>query len=97
MAFRREIDDRTWLMFSQQLGQQWSVSDIAVNKTMLWMILNRCKIFQIARVSQLIQVDHGANTSLYPAQHKIGADKARAASNQYFIDHAHHSPLLVIF
>src|SRR5665647_843984 len=97
MAFRREIDDRTWLMFSQQLGQQCSVSDIAVNKTMLWMILNRCKILQIARVSQLIQVDHGANASLYPVQHKISADKARAASNQYFIAHAHHSTLLVIF
>src|SRR3989338_10006704 len=79
MALRREVEDGTRSMLRQQLGDQLCIANIAAHKKVARIILQRCEIFEIPRVSKLVEADDRFVMFGQPIQYEICADKACAA------------------
>ena len=59
MAFGGKVDHCTRLVSLQQLGNQVGIANVTLHKHMVRVVLQAGQGFQIARISQLVQVDHG--------------------------------------
>src|ERR1700690_3639364 len=81
MAFRRKIDDSARAMFGKQFANQLRVADVAAHKDVARIILERCEIFQIARIGQLIQINHSLIVLREPVEDEIRTNKACATSH----------------
>ena len=79
MAFRRKIDDIIEIILGEQARDQFPVADIALYKNMAGIPLHILEVFQIARISQLIQIDQ-QDILIFTEHimHEVAADKAGA-------------------
>lgn len=75
MAFRREVDDGPDGVFFQERRDQFEVGDIALDKAVAVIALQRSQILAVAGVGEFIQVDDGFIRGFQPVEHEIGADK----------------------
>ena len=75
-------DSATMRVFLEQTLNQRGIPDIALNKVVACVTLERLQVLQIARVGELVDVDHRLVIDGQPVQHEVGADEACAASNQ---------------
>ena len=82
MAFGRKVHHRTGLVLCQQLRQLLAIANISLYKDMAFVPIQACQIFQIARISQLVDIDHWFIHIGKPVKHKIGANKACATSDK---------------
>ena len=91
MTFRRKIDDSTWPISTKQLFNPLPVADIAVNKHVALILIERCEIGKVPRIGQLVEVDDRLIVSGQPLKNKIGADKTGATC------HHNHGSVFLVF
>ena len=81
MTFRRKIEDGIGLVVAQQPAYQFRIAHIAMHKNVGRIVMQCGKIFQIARVGQLVKIDD-ALPALASLQNIAGADEAGASGDQ---------------
>jgi len=82
MALGREMNDCLKIVPPEQRVDQFGVTDIALHKLESFVVGERIKIGSISRVGQHIKHDDAVmRPQMSPMYHKIGADKAGAASD----------------
>ena len=86
MRLGRKIDHRARSVLGQQLAHQGAVANIALHEHMPGIVLERGQGFQIARVSELVQVQHWLIALREPIQYKIGADKTGPACDENHVN-----------
>ena len=59
MRLGRKVDHRARLVLGQQAGDQGGVADIALHEDVARIALDAVQVVQIARVGELVEVDHG--------------------------------------
>jgi len=69
-------------MLTKQLANQRAVADVTLHKHMARVALQTSQVFQIARVCELVQIEHRLVINTQPVQNEICADEAGAACNQ---------------
>ena len=82
MRFRRKVHDGAGPVLGQQAGQQYAVADVAVDEDVTWIVVERGQRFQVARVSQLVQIQDSFTTLDQPVENKIRADEASASGDK---------------
>ncbi len=82
VAFRGEVNDGAWRVPFEEAPHQFPVADIPVDKHVLRVVLEGPEIRRIARVGELVQVDHGPCALREPVQDKIRAYESGTACNQ---------------
>ena len=83
MTLRREVDDIIEIILGKQVFHQYFVTDISLYEDMARIFLHILQVFQIARVSQLVQI-HQSNIRIF-IQHvidKVRADKTGTSCDQ---------------
>lgn len=68
-----EIQHGTRLMGGKQLVDQFAIANIAVHEDMPRIALKRCKVFQIAGIGELVEVDDRLVAICQPGVDKIVA------------------------
>ena len=81
MALRREVDYRARAVLCEQPAHQLRIADVALHEDVARVVLQRCEVFQIARVGQLVEIDDWFAALREPVQNKVGADEACTASH----------------
>ena len=81
MTFRRKVEHGVGGVDAQQVVHQLGIAYVAADKDVLRIVAQGGQIFQIARVGQLVQIDH-AKAARAGQQYLAGADKARAAGDE---------------
>lgn len=76
MALGRNMHDGARLVRSQQRIDQRPVTDIALHESVARIALQRSQILQIARVSQLVQIDHRLIARAQPVQNEVTTNEA---------------------
>jgi hypothetical protein len=76
VTFSRKINHRARLVFGEQLGHKIEIANAALHKNMARITVHRSKVFQIARVGQIIKIDNGLIALGQPIEDKVTADKA---------------------
>ena len=82
MRLGRKIHHRAGLVLGQQSSHQLRVTDVPLHKDMARIPLHTVQIVQIARISELVEVDHGLTGGSEPVKDKVGANETRAAGYQ---------------
>ena len=82
MRLGRKMDDRARPVFRQHRIHQRAVADVAAEKYVAGVAVQGGEVFQIARVSQLVEVNDRLARSGYPVEHEVGADKPGAAGDE---------------
>jgi hypothetical protein len=82
MAFGGKVDHRSGLVGLQELGDPVDIANVALHKDMVRVVLQGGQGFQIASVSQLVQIDHGFRRLGQPIQNEIGAYEAGTTSDK---------------
>ena len=82
MGFGGEVHHRARLVLSHQSGDQCRVTNVPLHKDMARITLHTFQIVQIARISELVEVNNGLTGGSEPVKDKVGADETRAASYQ---------------
>ncbi|MPM69922.1 hypothetical protein SDC9_116870 [bioreactor metagenome] len=82
MRFGRKIHNRARLMLFEQTLDQCRVSDITLDEMVARIALQGLKVLQIARVGELVNVDHRLVVDGQPVQHEVGANETSATSNK---------------
>ena len=82
MALCRKVHHRTRPMLGQQPLHQRTVADVPLHKDMAGIVLERSQRLQIARIGELVQIDHRLLMPSHPVQHKISADETGAACDE---------------
>ena len=57
MAFGRQVDDAVHFLLLHQFEHAFEVADVHLHELVVGLVLNVLEIGQIARISELIQVD----------------------------------------
>jgi len=91
MRLGRKVDHRTRLVLSQQLFNQRPIANIATHKNVPCIATQRLERIQIARVGELVEVNHRLIALRQPVQNKIAADKTGCASDQNHFMSFHNS------
>jgi hypothetical protein len=90
VAFRSEMNDGTRAVLLEQRGDQRGVADVTVGEDVIGIVLKRSEIGGIARVGQLVQVDHFGGrlrSGSKPIQDKVRADESGTAGDENAILH----------
>jgi hypothetical protein len=58
VAFRGQVQDGAWPVFSQEPVNQSPVADVAVDKNMPGITFQRSQVFKVAGVNQFVQVNN---------------------------------------
>ena len=82
MTFSGEMNDGAWPVLVEQRADECAVADIALHEDMPRVAGQRRKIGGVARISQLVQIEHRLITARQPIQHEVRADEAGTASHQ---------------
>ena len=82
MTLSGKVDHRTGLVGLQQLRDQIGIANVALHKDVVRVALQAGQGFQIARVGQLVQIDHSFRGLSQPIQNKIGANEAGTAGDK---------------
>lgn len=82
MAFRGEVQDGARAVFRQQLRHALLVADIGAHEDMARIAFQPAQVLQVARVSQLIQVDDRLIGLGQPIEDEIAANEPGSASYQ---------------
>jgi len=82
MALSRKVDDGTGLVFGQQGFHQSAVTNVPLHKNVAWVTLQAGQGLQVARVSELVEVDHWLVRASDPVEHEICTNEAGAAGNE---------------
>ena len=82
MALGGKVDHRARLVLGQQARDQGRVADVALNEVVAGIGLEAGQRLGIARVGQLVQIENRLVTLREPVEDEIGADEARAASDE---------------
>ncbi len=83
MTLGGEMNDRPWLLPLQQIANQFAVTDVTVNETVLGVIGYAEEIPQVAGVSQFVEIHHRRTLARQPLQHKIRADESSPSGHHY--------------
>lgn len=87
MAFGGQVDYRPRPVLGERLTNQLEVIDIAANEDVTGIIFQRCKVFPVARIGELVQIDDLAAFVANPFQNEIGADKPGTSSDEDTVVH----------
>ena len=82
MGFGRKVEDGSGLALNKQAVNQVRVPNVTFYKMMTWISLQRCKVFQVTGIGQVVKVNHWLIVLSKPVKNKISADKACAACHQ---------------
>jgi hypothetical protein len=82
MGLRRKVQHGAWFVLGEQLVDQGAITDITLYEDMPWIFGERRQIVQIARVGELIEIDHWLVVFGKPGVYKIAANKAGTASDK---------------
>ena len=82
MAFGGEVDDGSRPVFGQKAVDQGTVADIALHKQVVRVALYAGERLQVARIGELVQIDHRVLACGQPVEHKIAADETGAAGHE---------------
>ena len=83
VAFGGEMHDRTRPVLAQQFVDQGAVVDVAAGKYMRLIVADLRQVFEIAGVSQLVEIEHAGLFPREPLENEIGADETGAAGDEY--------------
>ncbi len=82
MALGREIDHRARTVCGEQIAHRGGIADVArARRCSRGSSFERGKVFQVARIGQLVQIDHGLVALRQPIQHEVRTDETRTASH----------------
>jgi hypothetical protein len=81
MAFGGKIDNRVWPVANQQIIDQAFIADRAEYKTMLNIAIGIRQCFEIAGISQSIEINDFNIAFFKQAMDEISADESRAAGD----------------
>ncbi len=70
------------LVLGQQAIEQGAVADVALHEDVARVALQRSQGFEVARVGEFVEVDHGFIRTSDPVEHEVAADEAGAASHE---------------
>ncbi len=79
MTLGCKVEHGTGLVLGQELGQQRRIANVALYKTVAWVVLYRSQVFQIARIGELVKGEYRLVGLRQPVEHKVGANKASTA------------------
>src|SRR5579883_318826 len=82
VAFRGEVDDGLRPVLAYERTDQLFIGDVAMNKDMARISIQRTQVFAVPCVSQIVQIDDRRADVPQPLQNKIGANKPRAPGHQ---------------
>ena len=82
MRLGGKVDDRSYLVLSEQAFDERAVGDVALHKEVPRIPVQWRKVAPVARVSELVEVHHRLITGGQPVEHEIGTDKTGAASDE---------------
>ena len=77
MTLGRKMHDGAWLMLLDQSAQQFAVAHVSLDKAILRIGSDPKQVARIARVGQLVEVDHRSSFLLDPLQDEVGTDESR--------------------
>jgi hypothetical protein len=75
VAFSREIDYGSWLVFAQQLIKKLAVTNVTLNEVMPARVMQTRKILQIPGVGESVEIDNFIVALIRPIQYEIAADE----------------------
>ena len=82
MRLCRKVDNRSGPVFLQQAGHQHGIANVAFYKDVALVIRQGRQIVQVARIRQVVKIDHRLIGLSQPVKYKIGANKASASGYQ---------------
>jgi hypothetical protein len=83
VGFGGKVDHRPRLVLGQQLAEQRCIADVTLHKPVPGIAPKTGQRFQIARIGELVQIDHGFGLGpSQPIEHKIAADESGAAGHE---------------
>ncbi len=82
MAFRRKVHDGARLMLLEQRQHLGLIADIATHKLMAAVLLQRRQIIKVARIGELIEIEHRLVRLGQPIQYKIRTDEPGTACHK---------------
>ena len=82
MAFGGKVDDGARAAFGQQAGHQGAVANVALYENVARIALQAGQIGQIARVGELVKVEHRLVAGGQPVEHEIAADETGPAGDK---------------
>ena len=82
MALGREVDHGARPVLGQQAGQDFAIADVGLHEDMARIALQALQALEVARVGELVHVEHRLIAGSQPVQHEIGADEAGAACDK---------------
>src|SRR6187402_503677 len=88
MALRSEMNDGAWLVLVQKLLNQGQVADISVYKDMPRIVRHGSEIPQVARVSQLVEINDATVSLREPMENIVRSDESGTAGDEDGIRHA---------
>ena len=82
MAFGGKVHDGARAVFGQQAGHQGAVANVALHENVARIALQAGQIGQIARVGELVKVEHRLVAGGQPVEHEIAADETGPAGDK---------------
>src|SRR5205823_6023942 len=82
MAFGGKVHNRKWPMLTKKAGHEFTIANIATNKSMSRGGLQRFEVLQIPRVSKFIEINDVVARFSNCLQHEIAADESGTAGDQ---------------
>ena len=89
MAFCRKVQNSARAVFSQQMGNELAIAQVALHKGVARVILQAAQVQDIACIGELVEIDNRLIRLGKPVKHKIAPNKASAAC-----DENHPKPLI---
>ena len=82
MRLGRKVDDGRRPVSLQQACDKLGIADVAVNEGMAGVVGDTREIFEIARISELVETDDRGQVVGKPGENEIGADEAGRPGHQ---------------
>src|ERR1700722_4430724 len=82
VALSGEMQDRARLITVEQTLDKGLVADVPLLEMVARMLLHRGEVLQIARIRELVEVDHGRAHQREPIQNEVRANKPGSAGDE---------------
>jgi hypothetical protein len=79
MRFSGEVQHRINRFFFKEIFQEQAVANIAFDEAVVWVRFHIGEIFQVARVSEFVEIDDSIRMVLKHIAHEVASDEACAA------------------
>ncbi len=91
MTFRRKVDDGARLMLLEQSPQKLAIAHVSLNEAVSRISSNPNQVAEIARVRELVEVDHRSLFLRDPLQDEVGTDESGPSGHQDRFFHVRRS------